>query len=86
MRCRFVPVLVYFSSARAADESGRQQLVRNLYEGHWRKVLRDDAGLTAGHVNAIIDDLLGDLETRVATSTALQGLELEVAVVALRRL
>ncbi|KDN51371.1 hypothetical protein K437DRAFT_49609 [Tilletiaria anomala UBC 951] len=64
------------------------QLFKNLYESHFRALLREKGKLSKGAVEFVLDSLWDVLHSRIGdeNSNLVDGVELEVCICALRRL
>jgi hypothetical protein len=62
------------------------QFIRVLYEAHFRTVLHDHAKLSRSRVEEVLDSLNEVLREKIEEPGRMLALELEVCIVALRRL
>lgn len=74
--------------SRVAFSEHMIQLFKNLYESHFRHVLRERGRLTKGAVEFVLDSLWEVLYSRIVDQepNTMQDVELEVSLCALRRL
>ena len=74
--------------SRVAFSEHMIQLFKNLYENHFRALLREKGKLSKGAVEFVLDSLWDVIHSRIddQNSNLLEGLELEVCIYALRRL
>lgn len=84
----FVSLLSCFlSSQRVAFTEHMIQLYKNLFEGHFRAVLREKGKLSKGAVEFVIDSLWDVLYSRIEDQQPcpIVDVEIEVGICALRR-
>lgn len=74
--------------SRVAFSEHMIQLFKNLYESHFRHVLRERGKLTKGAVEFVLDSLWEVLYSRIVDQepNSMQDVEIEVSLCALRRL